>query len=147
MWFVETIFGFLMCCGLGCPHHQETTRTHVLLFIHVGDQKWTDKYKRPLVNLGAIQDSLIISKPNIRLSARRIYQLIKCQPELFPRTLQICHITLEVRIQNHHTSTSVLQAQYVPSLMEKPTLIHIFNFPCLLDLGHHSTTKNTENPA
>lgn len=49
-----------MCCGLGCPHHQETTRTHVLLFIHVGDQKWTDKYKWPLVNLGVIQDSLII---------------------------------------------------------------------------------------
>ena len=60
LWFVLTIFGFLMRRGLGCPHHQETTQTHVLLFIHVGDQKWTDKYKWPLVNLGVIQDSLII---------------------------------------------------------------------------------------
>ena len=53
-------FPYDLCRGLGRPHHQETTRTHVLLFIHVGDQKWTDKYKRPLVNLGALQDSLII---------------------------------------------------------------------------------------
>jgi len=31
--------------------------------------------------------------------------------------------------------------------MEKPTLKNTFNFPFLLDLGPHSTTKNTENPA
>ena len=43
------------------------------------------------------------------------------------------------------TSTSALQAQYVLSLMEKPTLKH--NFPYLLDLGCHSIAKNTENPA
>ena len=75
LWFVETIFGFLMCRDVGYRSSflrfthavvHITKKLHERICYYTAVKKWADTYERPLVNLGLILNSLIISKLNTR---------------------------------------------------------------------------------